>query len=196
MSNLTRRMVHFFEEAGAENTEHVLKAVKQRIRQEDVDKVLVASESGRLALRVRDAVPPPVSVICVAYNRQTRTRYQKPSLMKQRLQKAGVAIVDTVREPMGRRLVFRNWFERKTLQARARYVTSSNIGTKRLDPLGRHARSLTRWARVQIVLSFPRRLGIGASLRVAPALGLNSQVINWRSNRAGRHRPDLQETLR
>jgi hypothetical protein len=113
---MTERMVHFFEEAGAENTDHVIKAVKQRIRQGGVDKVLVASESGRLALKVREEVPLLVSVICVTYNRQTRTRYQKPSLMKQRLQKAGVAIVDTVREPMGRRLVFRNWWERKTLQ--------------------------------------------------------------------------------
>jgi len=113
---MTERMVHFFEEAGAENTDRVIEAVKQRIRQKDVGKVLVASESGRLALRVRDEIPPSVSVICVTYNRQTRTRYQKPLLMKQRLQKAGVAVVDTVREPMGRRLVFRNWFERKTLQ--------------------------------------------------------------------------------
>lgn len=113
---MTERMVHFFEEAGAENTDHVIEAVKQRIRQEDVGKVLVASESGRLALRVREEVPLSVSVICVTYDRQTRTRYRKPSLMKRRLQKGGVAVVDTVREPMGRKLVFRNWFERKTLQ--------------------------------------------------------------------------------
>jgi hypothetical protein len=113
---MTEQMVNFFEEAGAKNTDHVIGAVKKRIRHGDVGKVLVASESGRLALRVREEVPPSVSVICVTYDRQTRTRYRKPRLMKQRLLKAGVAVVDTVREPMGRRLVFRNWFERKTLR--------------------------------------------------------------------------------
>jgi len=111
-------MVHFFEKAGPENTDYVIEAVRRRIgqRDRDVSKVLVASESGRLALRVREAVPSSVSVICVTYNRPTRTRYRKPSLMKHRLEKVGVAVVDTVREPMGRKLIFRNWWERKTLQ--------------------------------------------------------------------------------
>jgi hypothetical protein len=69
---MTECMVHFFEEVGVENTDHVIEATKQRIRQGDVSKVLVASESGRLALRAREEIPLSVPVICVTYNRQTR----------------------------------------------------------------------------------------------------------------------------
>jgi hypothetical protein len=33
--SIAKRIVHFFEEAGVENTDHVIEAVKQRIRQGD-----------------------------------------------------------------------------------------------------------------------------------------------------------------
>ena len=43
-SSMTEHMVYFFEEAGAENTGHLIEAVKHRIRQGGVGKVLVASK--------------------------------------------------------------------------------------------------------------------------------------------------------
>ncbi len=112
---MTERIVPFFEGPGAENTDQVIETVKGRIAQGDVGKVLVASESGRLALTVRERVPSAVSLVCVTYERQARTKYGKPALLREPLQKAGVTIVDTVREPMGRALTFRNWWEQKTL---------------------------------------------------------------------------------
>ncbi len=113
---MTDRTVHFFEAPGAENTDRVIDAVRQRIAEGDIGKVLVASESGRLALKVREQMPPRVSVVCVTYNRQTRRQYRKPELMDRQLKKARIVVVDTVREPMGRGLTFKNWWERKTLK--------------------------------------------------------------------------------
>ncbi len=112
---MTERSVHFFENPGAENTDQVIDAVRNRIAEGGIRKLLVASESGRLALSVRKKMPPQISVACVTYNRQTRRQYQKPALMDQQLRRARVALIDTIREPMGRRLTFRNWWERKTL---------------------------------------------------------------------------------
>jgi hypothetical protein len=104
----------FFEAPGAQNTTAVIQVVKQRLRRGDIRKVLVASESGRLALRVRKQLSG-MSVVCVTYDKETRKKYRKPALMKDRLLGKGVTIVERP-EPVGRGLVFRNWWERRTLK--------------------------------------------------------------------------------
>jgi len=48
--------VYFFNRPGAGNTSKVIDAVKRRLRQGDVNKILVASESGRLALALKHAL--------------------------------------------------------------------------------------------------------------------------------------------
>lgn len=103
-----------FDAPGPQNTAAVIQVVKQRLRRGDIEKVLVASESGRLALRVRKQVPR-ACVVCVTYDKETRKKYRKPALMKDGLLEKGVTIVERP-EPMGRGLVFRNWWERRTLQ--------------------------------------------------------------------------------
>ena len=59
------RRVFFFDDPGPKNTKHVLHAVRDRLKQGDINKVLVASESGRLALEVKDVFPDK-TVVCVA----------------------------------------------------------------------------------------------------------------------------------
>jgi hypothetical protein len=103
-----------FEAPGPQNTAAVIQVVKQRLRSADIEKVLVASESGRLALRVRKHVPG-ACVVCVTYDEKTRKKYRKPALMKDGLLTARVTIAERP-EPMGRGLVFRNWWEHRTLQ--------------------------------------------------------------------------------
>jgi len=104
----------FFEDPGAQNTAAVIRAVKQRLRRGDIGKVLVASESGRLALRVRKQLSK-VAVVCVTYDTETRKRFRKPALMKDELLRRRVTIVERP-EPLGRGLVFRNWWQRRTLK--------------------------------------------------------------------------------
>jgi hypothetical protein len=104
----------FFESPGPQNTAAVIRVVKKRLRLADVEKVLVASESGQLALRVRKQVPGAY-VVCVTYDKETRKKFRKPVLMKDVLLAKRVTIVERP-EPMGRGLVFRNWWARRTLQ--------------------------------------------------------------------------------
>jgi len=126
------RQVYFFNSPGPDNTSSVIRAVKRRVRLQDIRKVLVASESGRLALRLRKALPR-TPIVCVTYDSETRRKYRKPELMKGQLLQRAIAIVDGVREPLGRELTFRNWWERKTLSLSGQtadlfWMTLINVG--------------------------------------------------------------------
>jgi len=107
--------VFFFDHPGPQNTEKVLQAVGERLKRGDLNKILVASESGRLALQIKQAFPNK-EVICVTYNQHTRLKYKKPALMKEKLKEKGVTIVDKIEEPLTRPLTFRNWWEGKTIE--------------------------------------------------------------------------------
>jgi len=106
--------VYFFNSPGADNTSRVIRAVKRRARSGDIDKILIASESGRLALKLGRAFDS-TKIVCVTYNAETRRRYRKPALMKDQLLKQRIVVVDNVPEPLGRELIFRNWWEAKTI---------------------------------------------------------------------------------
>jgi len=107
--------VFFFDRPGPQNTEHVLQAVRDRLRRGDVNKVLVASESGRLALEVKNAFSDR-TVICVTYDDRTRLKYNKPKLMKEELDEKGVIVVNNIEEPISRELNFRNWWLGRTVK--------------------------------------------------------------------------------
>ncbi len=106
---------YFFNSPGPDNTSKVIEVVGQRVRLGDIPKILVASESGQLALELRKSFPL-ATVVCVTYNDETRRKYQKPALMKDQLLMQRIVLVDTVPEPLGRELTFRNWWERRTIK--------------------------------------------------------------------------------
>jgi hypothetical protein len=105
---------YFFNNPGAHNTSNVIRAIKQRILRKDIRSVLVASESGRLALKIARAVTS-AKIVCVTYEEKTRLKYHKPALRKDALAQHGVRVVDTVKEPLCRELTFRNWWEGGTI---------------------------------------------------------------------------------
>ena len=111
---MDRRSVFFFSQPGGDNTPQVIQVVRSRIREGDITKILVASESGRLALEFKNELPKQ-TVVCVTYDRETRRMYKKPELLKKKLAASGITVVDTVKEPLTRALVFRNWWERKSI---------------------------------------------------------------------------------
>ena len=62
-----KRAITYFEETGPQNTEAVIAAVKERITQGDIRTVIVASESGKTALALAEALKgTDVHLICVA----------------------------------------------------------------------------------------------------------------------------------
>jgi len=99
---------YFFNSPGPDNTSKVIEVVGQRVRLGDIAKILVASESGQLALELRRSFAR-ATIVCVTYNDETRRKYQKPALMKDQLLGQRIVLVDTVPEPLGRELTFRNW---------------------------------------------------------------------------------------
>jgi len=111
---LDRRSVFFFSQPGGDNTPQVIQVVRSRIREGDITKILVASESGRLALEFKKELPKQ-TVVCVTYDRETRRMYKKPELLKKKLAASGITIVDTVKEPLTRGLVFRNWWRGRNI---------------------------------------------------------------------------------
>jgi uncharacterized protein len=109
---LEQRDVYYFDHPGADNTPRVIKAVQSRIKENDISKVLVASESGHVALQFKKRLPKR-TIVCVTFNKSTRRAYKKLDLLKTELTANGVITVDTVKEPLAHELVFRNWWERR-----------------------------------------------------------------------------------
>ena len=62
-----KKYTTYFEEPGPQNTEDVVAVVKERIAERDVQNVVVASESGKTALTVAEALKDSgVHIVCVA----------------------------------------------------------------------------------------------------------------------------------
>jgi len=113
-SEFEQRSVYFFGRPGPGNTPRVIKAVKSRVAEGGISKILVASETGRLALEVKRRLPGE-TIVCVTFDEKTRRTYEKPDLLKKELAARGIVAVDTVKEPLARALRLRNWWERKNV---------------------------------------------------------------------------------
>jgi len=98
---LIKREVFFFEKAGGQNTEYVMEAVKERVKQGDLTYVVVASNSGRTALRLAEALKDTeVKIICVTESPQRIDwKAQWPTLTEEnrkRLKELGVVAVENI----------------------------------------------------------------------------------------------------
>ena len=64
---MMEKKIVYFDEGGPQNTEMVIEAVKNRLKDSDIKHVVVASESGKTALKVAKALKGlDVKVICVS----------------------------------------------------------------------------------------------------------------------------------
>jgi uncharacterized protein len=122
-ASANKRMVHFFEEPGEQNTDNVINAVAARAKEGDIETVVVASVSGRTATRVADTLRRQkmgTKVVCV--NGPPSWKKDAPQYKlalisekeRKRLEALQVAIVNQVKEPF-KPIVFRDWWEKKTL---------------------------------------------------------------------------------
>jgi hypothetical protein len=118
----TKRIVHYFEDCGPENTGAVIDAVTERVQEGDIQAIVVASMSGRTAIKVAQrlkAAGLKPKVICVTGPPSWEEYgYEMPLLKakeRRELGELGVQIVDRVEEPF-RELTFRNWWLKKTIQ--------------------------------------------------------------------------------
>lgn len=98
---LIKREVFYFEKAGEQNTDYVIKAVKERVKQGDLTCVVVASTSGKTALKLAQALrDTEVKIICVTEPPQRLDwKARWPTLTEEnrnRLKELAVIIVENI----------------------------------------------------------------------------------------------------
>jgi len=98
---LVKREVLFFEKAGEHNTDDVIGAVKERVKQGDLTYVVVASNSGKTAIKLAEAIGnAKVRIICVTESPQRLDwKARWPTLSEEnrkRLKELGVVMVENI----------------------------------------------------------------------------------------------------
>lgn len=100
MSKCEVKKILYFETPGPHNTDNVVEAVKERVKEGDIEHVIVASISDRTALRFAEEFRGlAVSVICVSGNPSWLVMYgvEYPFVrgeIREQLERLNVAIVD------------------------------------------------------------------------------------------------------
>jgi hypothetical protein len=122
---MNERMVHFFDEPGERNTDEVITTVVKRAKEGGIGAVVVASISGRMAIKTAEVLETAklsVPVVCVTGSESWKKypQYRFPLIQRRErvaLRRLGVRIVDKVDEPF-RSLTFRDWWEEETREVR------------------------------------------------------------------------------
>ncbi len=121
---MSKRFVHFFDKPGESNTDDVVSAIVEKLKEGGVDAVVVASVSGRTAVKIAEILRRQklrTSVICVSGPpswKEYAPQYRFPLIAEKertRLRDLQVEIVDSIKEPF-KPIVFRDWWEKKTLR--------------------------------------------------------------------------------
>lgn len=120
---MTKRMVHFFESVGEENTSEVIKAVVDRAKEGGIEAVIVASISGKTSVKVAEQLKKSglrLKVVCVSGPPSWKKypEYRFPLIkeeMRRKINALGIQVINDVEEPF-RPITFRNWWEKKTIE--------------------------------------------------------------------------------
>lgn len=98
-----KKTVLYFDEPGPQNTDAVIQAVKERLQELGIKHVVVASESGRTALKVAEALRElNVNVVCVTAYAAVRRKYEEElppghylsDEMREKLRGLGVKVLE------------------------------------------------------------------------------------------------------
>lgn len=120
---MTKRMVHFFENPGEENTDEVIKAVARRGEERDIQAIVVASISGKTAIKLAEYLKKRslrTRIVCASGPPSwgKYPEYKFPLINekeRKKLNQFRVKIIDRIEEPF-KPLQFSNWWERKTIE--------------------------------------------------------------------------------
>jgi hypothetical protein len=120
---MTKRVVRFFESAGEENTNEVIKTVVDRAEEGGIEAVIVASTSGKTSVKVAEQLRRRglrTKVICISGPPSWKEfpEYKFPLIKEEtrkRLDALRIRVINHVEEPFGP-ITFRNWWEKKTVK--------------------------------------------------------------------------------
>ena len=90
---MIRRTVFYFEEPGPLNTEAVIEAVKERLKEGGARRVVVASDSGETALRFCEALGGEAEVIAISWKEMDKDKLRA-------LKARGVVAVEGAHTPL------------------------------------------------------------------------------------------------
>lgn len=118
----SKRVVSFYEEPGEKNTDDVISTLTRRAKEGGIEAVVVASISGRTAVRIAEILRRrrlQTKVVCVSgpssWERWPQYKFPLISKSERRLlESLRVEIVDRTEEPF-KPITFRDWWEGKTL---------------------------------------------------------------------------------
>jgi hypothetical protein len=91
-----KRLARYFDNYGGENTDEVIEAVAERLRQGDIKTVVVASSSGKTAIKLAQGIKDKARVICVSDPPRAIGK-ESPGISpehKAELESLGVEIID------------------------------------------------------------------------------------------------------
>lgn len=84
-----KKSIIYFKNYGPENTDEVIKAVYERIKEKDVNTVIVASTSGETGLKFAKALKDIAKVVAVSYEKMN------PKFKEEVIKLGGIAIDET-----------------------------------------------------------------------------------------------------
>ena len=87
MAKLEKVSIHFVE-PGPENTDDVIEAVAKRVKEEDIETVIVASTTGSTGVKFAEALKDKADIIAISW------RKMKPDLKEEIVKLGGVAVDD------------------------------------------------------------------------------------------------------
>lgn len=120
---MTKRVVHFFENPGEVNTGEVIMAALARAEEGDIEVIIVASISGKMAIKVAEHLKErnlKIKVVCISGppSWEKYPEYKFPLIKEEerkKLNELGVPVIDWIDEPF-KPITFRNWWEKKTIE--------------------------------------------------------------------------------
>jgi hypothetical protein len=173
-ADMNNRMVHFFDEPGERNTTDVITAVVGRAKEEGIEAVVVASVSGRTAVKIAETLKGQgleTKVVCVSgppsWERDA-PQYKFPLIAseeREKLETLRVQIVDQTKEPY-KPITLREIWEKKTLVVP---YPESNLFWMTLICVGGHG---FRTA-IEVVFMVVEAGALRAEQRVISAAGTN-----------------------
>ena len=113
MAEGIEKKVFYFAKKGAVNTDRTLEIGIACCRERKMPRILVASATGRTALRCREIAGPSLDIIAVTYGAGSRFREQVEEFEKNQaaLQKKGILIVRAIHALSGVERTFENHYK-------------------------------------------------------------------------------------
>jgi len=103
MADFIRRSISYFHKPGPQNTDEVCRIVAERLKEGDIEAVVVATSTGNTALKMAQALPKGTRIFAVNFQSAYWDRHTKPDPALQR-QAEALGVVFMPEQPVAKYL--------------------------------------------------------------------------------------------